>query len=329
VQSDLARALKRIAGAGFEDLFTGEIGRAMTAAANSTGPVWGERDLANYEVKVRTPLWGEIAGARIATMGPPSRGGAGILAALARLDKRGASQVGHNTERSIPFLAETFRELFHKLEAVIGDPEVFDVDLKSLDVAPAGPSPVSGSPSTTHFTIVDRTGTVVSMSQTIGHFFGSGVVVPGWGILLNDDISDMDRRPGGRNSVGPSRRAVSNMAPTIVFRDGRPRLALGTPGSLRIFPAMTQVLANALLYGFDLEKSVAAGRLHWEDETLWLEGDIDADVRRKVREAWKGKVVERRPRDLFFGGVHAVSIDPDGTITGVADPRRDGVSLES
>jgi gamma-glutamyltranspeptidase/glutathione hydrolase len=329
VQADLARALKRVAAAGFEDLFTGEIGRAMTAAANSTGPVWGESDLAKYEVKVRTPLWGDIAGAQIATMGPPSRGGAGILAALARIDKRGAAQLGHNTERSIPFLAETFRDLFHKLEAVIGDPEVFDVDLKSLDLAPAGPTPVSGSPGTTHFTIVDRAGTVVSMSQTIGHFFGSGVVVPGWGILLNDDISDMDRRPGGRNSVGPSRRAVSNMAPTIVFRGGRPWLALGTPGSLRIFPAMTQVLANALLHGFDLETSVAAGRLHWEDETLWLEGDIDGEVRRKVREAWNGKVVERRPRDLFFGGVHAVSIDPDGTITGVADPRRDGVSMES
>jgi gamma-glutamyltranspeptidase/glutathione hydrolase len=326
VQADLAKALKRVASAGFEDLFTGEIGRAMTAAANATGPVWGATDLEKYEVKLREPLRGEIAGARLATMGPPSRGGAGILAALARFERRGLAQLGHNTERTIPFLAETFRDLFHKLEPLIGDPDVFDVDLKSLELA-SGPAPVSGSPGTTHFTIVDRAGTVASMSQTIGHFFGSGVVVPGWGILLNDDISDMDRRPGGRNSVGPSRRPVSNMAPTIVFKGGRPWLSLGTPGSLRIFPAMAQVLANAILYGFDLEQSVAAGRLHWEDETLWLEGDIDGEVRRRVKEAWNGRVVERRPRDLFFGGVHAVSIEPDGTITGVADPRRDGVAL--
>ena len=327
IQKDLAKALKRIASAGFEDLSTGEIGRAMTAAANATGPVWGATDLEKYEVKVRAPLLGDVAGARIATMGPPSRGGAGILASLARFERRGLASLGHNTEKTIPFLAETFRDLFHKLEPVIGDPDVFPVDLKSLDLAPAGSAPISDSPSTTHFTIVDRAGTVVSMSQTIGHFFGSGVVVPGWGILLNDDISDMDRRPGGRNSVGPSRRSVANMAPTIVFKGPRPWLALGTPGSLRIFPAMAQVLANALLYGFDLEKSVAAGRLHWEDETLWLEGDIDGEVRRRVREAWNGRVVERRPRDLFFGGVHAVSIEPDGVITGVADPRRDGVAL--
>jgi gamma-glutamyltranspeptidase/glutathione hydrolase len=326
VQADLARALKRIASAGFEDLYTGEIGKAIIATANATGPVWGPDDLKNYPVKRREPLWGTVAGSRVATMGPPSRGGAGILAALARFERSGLKDQGHNTEKTIPFLAETFRDLFHKLEPVIGDPDVFQVDLKSLD-AGAGSAPTPGSPSTTHFTIVDRAGTVVSMSQTIGHFFGAGVVVPGWGILLNDDISDMDRRPGGRNSVGPSRRPVSNMAPTIVFRDGKPWLALGTPGSLRIFPAMAQVLANALLYGFDLEQSVAAGRLHWEDETLWLEGDIDGGIRKRVRDAWKGRVVERRPRDLFFGGVHAISIDPDGTITGVADPRRDGVAL--
>jgi len=326
VQRDLARSLRKIAEAGFEELHTGEIGRAMTAAANATGPVWGDRDLEKYEVKIREPLRGEVAGARIATMGPPSRGGAGILAALGRFEKRGVARLGHNSAETVPFMAETFRDLFKALEPVIGDPDVFKVDLSTLGLAP-GSAPVSGSPGTTHFTIVDKAGTVAAMSQTIGHFFGSGVVVPGWGILLNDDISDMDRRPGGRNSVGPSRRSVSNMAPTIVFRGGRPWLALGTPGSLRIFPAMAQVLANALLFGFDLEKSVAAGRIHWEDETLWLEGDLDLAVRKRVREAWSGRVVERRAQDLFFGGVHAVSIDADGTITGVADPRRDGVAL--
>jgi gamma-glutamyltranspeptidase/glutathione hydrolase len=326
VQGDFARALRRIAEKGFEELYTGEIGRAMTAAINATGPVWGDEDLQRYPVKVREPLRGEVAGAAIATMGPPSRGGAGILAALRRFQEYDVARLVHNSERAIPLMAETFRDLFDRLEPVIGDPDAFEVDLSNLG-PPSGRVPSSGSPSTTHFTIVDRHGTVVSMSQTIGHFFGSGVVVPGWGILMNDDISDMDRRPGGRNSVGPSRRSVSNMAPTIAFRGGRPWLALGTPGSLRIFPAMAQVLANVLLHGFDLERAVAAGRIHWEDGTLWLEGDIDAEVRRKVREAWKGRVVERRARDLFFGGVHAVSIDSDGTVTGVADPRRDGVAL--
>ena len=186
--------------------------------------------------------------------------------------------------------------------------------------------PVAGSSGTTHVSVIDADGTVVSASTTLGHFFGAGVMVPGWGILLNDDISDMDRSPGKRNSVGPSRRSVSNMAPTLVFRDGRPWMALGTPGSLRIFPVMAQVIANVLFHGMDLERAVAAGRLHWEDDALWLEGDIDPSVRARVRERWSGRVVERRPRDLFFGGVHAAAVEPDGTILGVADPRRDGVA---
>ncbi len=322
VQRDLGRTFRKIVAEGFEVLYTGEIGRAITAAVNATGPVWGEKDLESYEVKVREPLRGEIAGASIATVGPPSRGGPGILAALRHFHERDLPSLGHNTAASVLAWGEAIRRIFHELEPVVGDPAFFPAE-----PAAPGKKPTPGSPSTTHFTVVDAGGTVVAMSQTIGHFFGSGVVVPGWGILLNDDISDMERRAGGRNSVRPGLRSVANMAPTVVFRGGRPALALGTPGSLRIFPAMAQVIANWLLHGLDLEKSVAAGRVHWEDEIFWLEGDLDPAVREAVKAAWKGRIVERRKQDLFFGGVHAVSIDPDGTITGVADPRRDGVAL--
>ena len=320
VQPELAKALRRVADKGFEDVYTGEIGRAMKAAINATGPAWGENDLERYEVKVREPLRARVGAATIETMPPPSRGGAGITLALGRMEKKPAA---HLSKEAILFLGETIRSLFHELEPVVGDPDVIQVDLSKLG---PGRVPTGGSPSTTHFTIVDREGTIVTMSQTIGHFFGSGVVVPGWGILLNDDISDMERRPGLPNSVRPTMRPVSNMAPTIVHRDGRPWFALGTPGSLRIFPCMAQVIANVVLHGMTLERAVAAGRVHWEDETLWLEGDIDPAVRAQVREAWKGKVVERRAQDLFFGGVHAVGREGSEWV-GVADPRRDGVAL--
>jgi gamma-glutamyltranspeptidase/glutathione hydrolase len=164
------------------------------------------------------------------------------------------------------------------------------------------------------------------MSQTIGHFFGSGVVVPGYGILLNDEISDMERKPGHPNSVGAGRRPVANMAPTIAFQ-GRPRIALGTPGTVRIFPALTCVLSNMMHLGMNLEQAVAAGRCHWEDGRAFLEGDLPAEVRARVRELWGGPLDERRARDLFFGGVHAAEITVDGTIVGVADPRREGVAV--
>lgn len=312
VQKDLAKTLRIVAERGFESCVTGEVGMAMARGVNGTGPVWGRDDLAAYQAKVRAPIWGEAAGHRIATNPPPSRGGAGIVRALQRYDL--------DPVRLAPMLRSIFREL----DPLVGDPDVMPVDLAKLVAGGDGPRPGGG---TTHFVVVDGEGTIVSMSQTIGHFFGSGVMAPGYGVLLNDDISDMERKPGHPNSIGANKRAVSNMAPTIVFREGRPRAALGTPGSVRIFPAMAQVIGNLLFAGMDLERAVAAGRIHWEEGRFFFEGDIDPAVRARAKAELDQPVDERRKQDLFFGGVHAVELLEDGTIVGVADPRREGVAL--
>ncbi len=312
VQRDLARTLRILSERGFEACYTGEIGLSMTRAVNATGPVWGRDDLAKYEVKVRPPLWADVAGHRIATTPPPSRGGAGIVQALLRWD---ADPVA---------LARTVRAIFRELDPVIGDPDLAPVDLAKLAEGPKGPPPGGG---TTHLVVVDSEGTVVSMSQTIGHFFGSGVVAQGYGILLNDDLSDMERFPGHPNSIGAGKRSVANMAPTLVFRGGKPRLALGTPGSVRIFPAMAQVIGNVVHQGMDLERAVAAGRVHWEENRFFFEGDLAEDVLARAPGELDQPVTVRRKQDLFFGGVHAVEVLDDGTIVGVADPRRDGVAV--
>jgi gamma-glutamyltranspeptidase/glutathione hydrolase len=137
----------------------------------------------------------------------------------------------------------------------------------------------------------------------------------------------MERFPGHPNSIGPGKRSVANMAPTIVFKNGKPRIALGTPGSVRIFPALAQVIGNMLFQGMDLEHAVAAGRVHWEDNRFFIEGDFDDATRAKAKQTLDQPVTERRKQDLFFGGVHAVEMLEDGTIVGVADPRRDGVAI--
>jgi gamma-glutamyltranspeptidase/glutathione hydrolase len=312
VQKDLARTLRIVAERGFEACYTGEVGLAMARAVNATGPVWGRDDLARYEVKVRPPLCADVAGHRVATTPPPSRGGAGILRTLLRYDPDPVN------------LARLLRAVFRELDPVIGDPDLMPVDLSKLAEGSQGPPSGGG---TSHFVVVDSEGTVVSMSQTIGHFFGSGVVAQGYGVLLNDDLSDMERFPGHPNSIGAGKRSVANMAPTIVFRQGRPRLAVGTPGSLRIFPALAQVIGNVLFQGMDLERAVAAGRVHWEDNRFFFEGDLPEEVRARARRELDQPVSERRKQDLFFGGVHGVEILDDGTIVGVADPRRDGVAL--
>ena len=312
VQSELAGALRLVAEQGFETCYSGEIGDAMRRTVNATGPVWGEGDLAAYEAKLRSPLKAEVAGYRIATTPPPSRGGLGIIRTLLNYDSDPVR------------LAPTIRSTFRELHPLVGDPDLVEHDLSNLIDGAASPSPGGG---TTHFVVVDGEGTIVTTSQTIGHFFGSGVVVEGFGIVLNDDISDMERKPGHPNSVGPNKRSVANMAPTIVFRDGRPRLALGTPGSLRIFPAMAQVIGKVIFEGMNLEAAVAAGRIHWEENRFFFEGDIDADVRARARQELDEPVDERRAQDLFFGGIHAIEVVEDGTIVGVADPRREGVAL--
>ena len=117
------------------------------------------------------------------------------------------------------------------------------------------------------------------------------------------------------------------MAPTVIFLDGTPRYALGTPGSLRIFPALTQVIANLLLHDKSLEEAVGLGRIQWEDGTIFLEANIDARARATVRELSNERITDRGKNDLFFGGVQAIEVRANGSMIGVADPRRDGVSI--
>ncbi len=317
VQRDLAETLDRVAGEGFEILYTGEIGAAITRAMNETGPVWGVDDLAGYEIRVRKPLEKTIAGVRVLTTGPPSRGGVGLLHALSAL----ADVSREPVERTLFLLGEVER-LFRAMTPVIGDPDLFEMD---LDLGNTGTAPPSGG-GTSHFTIVDREGTIVTMSQTIGHFFGSAVMVPGHGIVLNNDISDMERSPGLPNSIGPGKRPVANMAPTILFGNSA-SIALGSPGSLRIFPAMACVLDRLLHQGMGLEEAIRAARIHWEEGTAFLEGDFSDEVYDRVSARHPGPVRRRRVQDLFFGGVHAVERSEAGVLSGVADPRRDGVAF--
>lgn len=317
VQKDHAQTLRSVVDHGFDIVYTGAIGRAMLREINKTGPVWGEKDLENYAIEIRTPLVRNVLGHDILTTPAPSRSGYGIIHTLMAWSGK---KPAHHSAEHILFLARTWRDLWKSYDRVVGDPAFFDLPADFMEHAPIG------SPSTTHFTIVDREGTIVTSSQTIGHFFGSGITVPGTGIVLNDDLTDMNNRPGTPNSIDANRRPISNMAPTLVAQGGRPIMALGTPGSFRIFSCLSQVIGNAVGYGMTLEAAVADPRVHWEGGTLFIEGGIDPAVIEEVKRQAGMHVDVRGPVDLFFGGVHAAAMDAQG-IVGVADPRRDGVAL--
>lgn len=243
--------------------------------------IWIADDL-DYKIVRREPVRGRYRDLEIAGMPPPSRGGLGLIGILDRV---------RDPEDPI-HLTEVFHEVISRLDDQVGD-----------------------SPSTTHTTIQDGDGTIVCLTQTLNHFFGSGFMISG--VLLNDDVSEMHRAPGHPNSVAPRKRAATNMAPTIIFRDGAPYLAMGSPGFRRIITAEAQVLLNLVHRGLSLADAVARPRLHVERRKIFAEADSPELPALRARA--RRKLIVRPARDPWFGGIHAIC----GT-EGAADPRREG-----
>jgi gamma-glutamyltranspeptidase/glutathione hydrolase len=194
--------------------------------------------------------------------------------------------------------------------------------------APGGGPPINGSApgggpgQTTHFTTADRWGNVVAATATIESLFGSGIMVPGVGTLLNNQMSDFDERPGGPNQVRPGARPLSSMAPTMVMRDGRPRLTLGSPGGTTIVPTIVQVMRRVEEAGQSLEEAIAAPRLYAGPgrRVTWEEG-TDPEVLDALRE--RGHDVAPEARTI--GNVQSIMVDwSTGNLTAAADPRRQG-----
>jgi gamma-glutamyltranspeptidase/glutathione hydrolase len=175
--------------------------------------------------------------------------------------------------------------------------------------------------STTHFTVVDREGNIVCLTQTLGMAWGSGVMVPGTGIILNNHTNWMDPRPGRGNSIGPLKRPMAGYAPAIFFRNGRPWLAIGSPGSYRIPTAVAQVVLNRFHRDMPLQESVEASRIHFDAGPLEVEGNPPEGLSDVLRDGQFG--LSRRPYpNHFFGGVNAVEMGEEGELFTGADPRR-------
>jgi gamma-glutamyltranspeptidase/glutathione hydrolase len=179
--------------------------------------------------------------------------------------------------------------------------------------------------STTHLTVIDKDNNVAAATESIECYFGSGVMDPDTGIILNDQMHDFDTAPGRTNSIEPGKRPLSSMAPTLLFKDDRPILALGSAAGPRIITATLQVLMNVVDFKMPLPRSVAAPRFHCQDSTVFLEGGISTATEAGLIRL--DHPVERKPvSDLFFGGVQAIHVDARG-IVGMADPRRDGIAM--
>ncbi|RMF32511.1 MAG: gamma-glutamyltransferase, partial [Chloroflexi bacterium] len=271
---------------------------------------------------------------------PPSTGGALIAFSLKLLESLDLSDVDHASTRHLTILAEVMRltkrarqrwEALSQLEgaervAAFLDDTMVASYREALAEALARPAPRSDGPggggpaNTTHISVVDRDGLVVSLTTTPGE--SAGFIVGDTGVTLNNLMGEADLHPRGFHQDPPGIRLASMMAPTIVLKEGRPVLALGSGGSNRLRTAIFQVLNNLLDFPLSLERAVLAPRVHFEEGILHLEGGYNPQVADEL-EALGYRVNRWRQRNLYFGGVHAVAWRGD-TIEATGDPRRGG-----
>jgi gamma-glutamyltranspeptidase / glutathione hydrolase len=313
---ELGDALERFAAEGAEPFYRGEVAAALSGFVREHGGTLGPTDLEEYEAIERRPVRAGFRGAEVLTNPPPSSGGilvAYTLGLLERLGEHsGPEQLVAATGAANAARGEEFAEALYGegLEEALLDPA--RLDLRAGDLLG----------STTHIAALDGDGMCASVTCSNGS--GSGVLVPGTGVILNNMLGEEDLNPLGFHAIAPGRRVPSMMAPTVVLRDGEIELGLGSAGSNRIRSAIVQTVVRAIEQGMGAGEAVQAPRLHFEAGVVQAEPGIDEAALARLEA--RGVPVRRRPRiNLFFGGVQAVARDPSsGELSGGGDPRRGG-----
>jgi len=330
--ADLADTLRLLADEGVDAFYGGEVGRAIAATVQETGGSLTVEDLSAYRVIRRRPVRAAYRGGEFVSNPPPSSGGTLIAFGLAVLELLGET-VDRSTARGVAFLAETMREAssartrsfvaaLHRgglARRLLADHVVAESAARVREQASRGVRESAGLPSTTHVSVVDAEGNAASLSASTG--CGSGIVVPGTGIHVNNMLGEEDLNPAG-GPMRPGHRLTSMMAPSMLLISGRPRLVVGSAGSERLRGAILQTLVEVAA-GRPVRAAVDAPRLHVAGEVLHLEGGFDDGVATSLVENGY-QVVRWRERNLYFGGVAAVTIGPDGRIDAAGDPRRGG-----
>jgi gamma-glutamyltranspeptidase / glutathione hydrolase len=327
---ELAEALERFAAEGAEPFYRGEIAAALSGFMAEHGGTLGPTDLATYEAIERRPIRAPFRGAEVLTNPPPSSGGILIAYSLGLLERLGersgpeqlvAAMGAANAARDESFAEALYGDEPH---AALLAPAVLDRVAAAALGGPGSPPSAPGDllGSTTHISALDGDGMCATVTCSNGS--GSGVLVPGTGVILNNMLGEEDLNPLGFHAIAPGRRVPSMMAPTVVLRDGEIELGLGSAGSNRIRSAILQTVVRAVEEGMSAGDAVRAPRLHFEQGVVQAEPGIDEEALARIEA--RGVPVLRRPRiNLFFGGVQAVARDrATGMLSGGGDPRRGG-----
>jgi gamma-glutamyltranspeptidase / glutathione hydrolase len=353
-QQNLARTLETIAAQGSDGFYSGPVAKAIVDTVKKNKGILSLKDLSQYRIKERQPVVGTYKGLKIYSMPPPSSGGIHVIQILKMLEAYDLKSMKPQSAEAVHLTASSMQRAFLDRALHLGDPDfhqvpvtsLLDTDyLKELSLAIDVPNAIKAdelapiefpaeSSETTHFTIADEEGNLVSSTQTINGWFGSGVIAQGTGIILNNEMDDFAQKVGVQNLFGavggkynlvePKKRPLSSMSPTIILKDGYPVMALGSPSGTRIITCVAQTILNAIEFEMPLYEAVAATRIHhqWMPDELKVEAPF---LEEKVENELK-----KRGHNIVHGklgcSVQAVKREKDHWI-GVSDPRGEGLAL--
>ena len=331
---DMSDALERFAAEGAEPFYRGQTARAVTEWVRERGGTLGIDDMEGYEPIEREPVRARFRGNEVLTNPPPSSGGILIAYALGLLerlgDRSGVEEIVAITEAANAHREGDFHEALHRNRFAEGflDPALLDEVAERIRAGDwVGGGGGAGGPgdqlgSTTHIAVLDGDGMCASVTCSNGT--GSGVLVPGTGVHVNNMLGEEDLNPQGFHRIPTGRRVSSMMSPTVALRDGEVVLGLGSAGSNRIRSAILETVVRVLEEGMDADEAVRAGRLHFEAGTVQAEPGVAPDGLARLEERGV-PVVRWRRQNLYFGGAQAVARDPaTGELSGGGDLRRGG-----
>ena len=348
---DYAETLERISRGGSDVLYNGDLAQAVVNDMEENDGILTLEDLKAYELIMREPARGTYRGDyQIFSVAPPSSGGIHIIQMLNILERFDLTSLGFGSAEHLHLIAEALKIAFADRQMFMGDPERIRIPVEGLtskgyaeeraneiNNEVAG-SYVHGDPrlfegagkDTTHVSAMDSDGNIVAATQTLFTAFGSKVTVPGTGMLLNNCMGLFDPRPGKANSVAGGKRMLSSMSPTIVLREGRPFMALGTPGGTRIFASICQAIVNVVDFDMTIQQAVEAPRI-WtmgmkgtDGEDLHIESGLPEETIKGLRK--RGHEIVEMPK--IAGGMNGIMCEPEtGLMQGGACWRADGTPM--
>ena len=349
---DLGKALQLIADQGADAFYKGEIGEAMVATLAKYDGVMTMDDLAGYEVHELKPVTGDYRGYTVISSPPPSSGGTHLIEILNILENFDMASMEVNSAEYVHLFAETFKLAFADRAKYMADTNFVSVPLGGLtsqayadkraqdidlnvameQAAPDDPSPYEHT-DTTHFSVADVDGNCVAITKTINYYFGSGVMVDGYGLMMNNQMDDFSTDSESVNKIEPGKKPLSSMSPTVVLKpDGSPFLVLGTPGGSRIFSGVAEVISRVIDSKMDLHTAISVPKI-WNcsnKNNLQYEEPLKGYEQYALTDETIAKLTEMGHGELKTtrsGAFQCIMFMDDGTLYGTADPRQDGKAV--